>query len=141
MNARTLLLPAVIVAGLAVGFWLYGGGRTMCETVGFTVPAFLFGLLLSVILPLILIVLPLLIAKNFWFREKAWPLSSLFMTFAVCLLIGSFASEVWILRDEAKFEDEVKHLDPETPYSRSRAWPNRTTSLVFVPNVGIHATD
>lgn len=140
MKSRTTLFVLATIVGFAVGFWLYGVGRTMRETVNFNTTAFLSGLLLGVALPLI-IVLPLLIAKKLWFREKVWPVSLLLVAFAVSLLVGSFASEAWILRDETRFSAETANANAATPYSRPRAWPNRTCSLVFVPGKGIHSTD
>jgi hypothetical protein len=140
MKSRATLLVSAIVAGLGVGFWLYGIGRTMRENVNFDTTASLSGLLLGVGLPLV-VLLPTLIVKKVWFPEKAWPMSSLLAAFAVALLAGSLASEWWILRDEARFSVEASKTNGGTPYSRSRAWPNQTCSLVFVPGKGIHATD
>lgn len=140
MKSRATLLLVATVAGLGIGFWLYGIGRTMRETVNFNVTASLFGLLLSIVIPL-LVLLPVLIGKKLWLREKLWPLSSLLVVFATCLLVGSFASELWILRDEARFSAEVAKTNNANPYSRPRTWPNQTCSLVFVPDKGIHGTN
>ena len=140
MKSRTTFLVLAIVVGFVGGFWLYGVGRTMRETVNFNTTAFLSGLLLGVGLPLI-VVLPLLIAKKLWFRDKVWPVSLLLVAFVASLLVGSFASEAWILRDEARFSAETTNANPATPYSRPRVWPNQTCGLVFVPGKGIHSTD
>ena len=141
MKARIPLLVSAIVFGLATGFWLYGGARTMRETVSFDITAFLSGLAFGVVLPLVVILPPLFTAKKFWLRQKVWPVPSWFVAFAGCLLAGSLASEGWILRDEARFAAEVSKTNSDAPYSRSRAWPNQTGSLVFVPGEGIHSTD
>jgi len=141
MKTRTTLLVSASVIGLAAGFWLYGIGRTMQETVNFKISAFLSGLVLGVILPLVVVLPPLLTAKKFWLREKVWPLPSWLVALAVCLLTGSLASEGWILRDEVRFAAEVAKTNGEAVYSRGRAWPNQICGLVFVPGKGIHSTD
>ena len=140
MKSRATSLALVIFCGFSLGFWLYGVGRTMRETVNFNTIASLSGLVLGVALPMVA-ALPLVIAKKLWFREKVWPVPSWFVAFAFCLLGGSLVSEVWILLDEARFSTEVSKTNSEAAYSRSRAWPNQTCSLVFVPNKGIHSTD
>ena len=112
----------------------------MRETVNLNTTAFLTGLFFGVALPLVL-VLWLFIAKNLWFREKFWPVSSLFVPIAVSLLVGSLASESWILWDEARFSAEVSKAGGGNPYDRPRAWPNQGCSLVYVPGKGIHAID
>ena len=141
MKTRTLFLVSTIVIGLAAGFWLYGGARTMSATVNFDMTAFLAGLVFGFVLPLVVVLPPLLIAKKFWLRERVWPLPSWFVALAVCLLAGSLASEGWILRDEARFSAEVSKTNGSNPYNRARVWPNQTGSLVFVPGEGIHSTD
>jgi hypothetical protein len=140
MKPRATLLSLAIIVGLGLGFWLYGVGRTMCETVGFTTRASLFGLLLSVVLPRVF-ALSLFIAKNLWWREKVWPVTTLCIVFGVSLLVGSITSEFWILGDEKKFAAEVSRVSKDNLYSRPRAWPNQICSLVFMPGKGIHATD
>jgi len=136
MKSRKLFLILEIV-GFGIGFLLYGIGRTMRETVNFNTTASLSGLLLGVVLPLI-VILPVLIAKKLWFRTVAWPGSLLLVAFVASLLVGSLVSEAWILRDEARFSAETTNA---IPYSRPRAWPNQTCSLVFVPGKGTHGTD
>lgn len=112
----------------------------MRETVGFDVAAFGFGLLTGVGLPLF-IILPFLVFKTIRLREKIRPTPWLIAVLAANLLIGSLISEWWILRDETQFSEEVSKADGQNPYSRARAWPNQSCSLVFVPGKGIHATD
>lgn len=141
MKVRTTLLVSAIVVGLAASFWLYGGARTMRETVSFDIVASVSGFVFGVLLPLVIILPPLLVAKKLWHLEKGWRVPSWFIAFAICLLVGSLASEAWILRDEAQFSAEVSKTNKEVLYSRSRTWPNQTCSLVFVPGQGIHATD
>jgi hypothetical protein len=130
----------VCFVGFALGFWSYSGGRTLCETVGFDARTFAFGLLTGVGLPLF-IILPVLILKPMWSRKKTGPASWLIALLVANLLIGSLISEWWILRDETRFAEEVSKADGQNLYSRARAWPNQSCSLVFVPGKGIHATD
>lgn len=142
MKLRTILFVFAMVIVFAIGFWLYGIGRTMRETVAFNTTAFLSGLFLGVGLPL-LVILPLLVAKIIYSHGKVLtvPFSLLVVKFTVLLLVGSIASEVWILRDEASFSAETTKGNVVASYSRPRAWPNQTCSLVFVPGKGIHSTD
>lgn len=139
MKSQTTVAILAIVGAFAVGFWLYGVGRTMRETVNFHASASISGLFLGVALPLAVLA-PLLIAMKLWLREKPWPVSYLVVAFAASLLVGSFASECWILRDEARFSAEAANAG-SNPYSRTRAWPNQTCGLVFEPGKGIHSTD
>jgi glucan phosphoethanolaminetransferase (alkaline phosphatase superfamily) len=132
------ILALAIVVGLVVGFWFYGIGRTMRETVSFNTTASLSGLVLGCVLPL-LVLIPLFVAQKLWFREKTSSVSLLLVVFTVSLLVGSFASEVWILQDETRFSVEADKSN--TLYSRPRSWPNQVCGLVFVPGEGIHSTD
>jgi len=134
---RSLFIFTTAV-GLIIGFWFYGVGRTMRETVHFNLTAVSSGMLLGMILPLAAI-LPLLIVKRLWFRDTTWAASSLFISLLVSLFIGCFLSEAWMLRDETRFTVEASKVD--SIYSRPRAWPNQTCSLVFIPGKGIHSTD
>jgi hypothetical protein len=138
MKATVVVRIVVALLGFVVGFWLYGVGRTMRETVGFNATALFCGLLSGVVLPLAL-VLPLLLARTVWPVLKWWIPHSMFITLAAALLIGGLLSEWWILHDERKFSIETLALDK--PHSRPRAWPNSGCSLVFVPGKGIRATD
>lgn len=139
MKSRSLLALAIVI-GFSVGFWLYSVGRTMRETVSFDSAALCFGLLLGVVLPSV-VVLPLLLARTVWPNLKLWTPPSAFVALGLALLVGSLLSEWWILRDERKFSDEASKASLNSPYSRPRAWPNGTCSLVFIPGKGIHATD
>ena len=141
MKARTVLLVLATFIGLAAGFWLYGGARTMQETVGLDISAFLVGLFLSFILPLLVVLPPVITAKKFWLREKVWSWPAWVVAFALSLFAGSLASEAWILADEARFAAEVPKRNSEAIYHRARAWPNQNCSLLFVPGAGIHSTD
>ena len=138
MKFRKILFVFATTVGLVIGFWFYSIGRTMHETFYFSLAAFSSGMLLGFILPLASIV-PLLVVKRFWFRERIWAVYSLFIVLSVSLLIGCLVSEAWILWDEACFSVEASKFD--SIYSRPRAWPNQTCSLVFIPGKGIHSTD
>lgn len=140
MKANVFIRVLVIVLVVVVGFWLYGIGRTMRETVGFNVTALCSGLLLGFALPLT-VFLPLLISRTVWPVLKSWTELSSFRALVVALLIGCLLSESWILRDERKFSAETSQATLDRPYSRPRAWPNTGSSLIFVPGKGIHATD
>jgi hypothetical protein len=139
MKLRGLLALAIFI-GFSVGFWLYSVGRTMRETVSFDSAALCFGLLLGVILPSVA-VLPLLLARTVWPKLKLWTPPWAFVALGLALLVGSVLAEWWILRDERRFSDEVSKASLNSPYSRPRAWPNGTSTLVFIPGKGIHATD
>ncbi len=132
--------PFACGVGLALGFWSYGGGRTLCETVGFDVRASVWGLLTGVGLPLF-IILPVIFFKPIWSGGKIRPAFCLAALIVANLLIGSLISEWWILRDETRFAEEVSKTDGQSLYSRTRAWPNQSCGLVFMPGKGIHATD
>ena len=121
---------SAFVTGLALSFWLYGGGRTMCETVGITWAGFRCGAIVGVGGPMLAALLFVPIVR----RKKAFVVA---LTSAV--VAGAIASELWILRDERIFIREVENR--ASLYSRARAWPNHRSSLVFVPGRGIHATD
>lgn len=113
----------------------------MQENVTFDLITFLLSISFSVVLPLLIVFVPLTIAKLCWFKANIVPLPSWFAAFGTSLLLASFTSEIWILRDESKFAKEVAEKNPKAPYSRSRGWPNESGSLVFVPGKGIHSTD
>ena len=138
MKAGTLPRFAAISIGLAVGFWFYASARNLSETVNFDVTTFLTSLLVSVVVPLVL-ASTIVSAYCLWRRAKDWPPPRTLVLFAFSLLLGSLAAEGWMLQDEALFEREVSSLDSK--YSRARAWPNQTGSLVFVPGRGINGTD
>jgi hypothetical protein len=57
----------------------------------------------------------------------------------LALVLGSVASELWILSDERRFATEVGTANEVR--GRPRAWPNGTASLVYLPGEGVHATD
>jgi hypothetical protein len=132
---KRLDITIVGIACFALAWWLYGIGRTMRETVMFTLSGSLSGAFLSFLLPFVVAV-PLI-----WFRTRkeggASPLS--FLVVAAALLAGSVVSELMILRDESLFMKEASRV--KRPYSRPRAWPNESASLVFDPQRGVHSTD
>ena len=127
-------------AGFLIGFWLYGIGRTMCETFSFDLRASLLGLLLGLIVPLAIAV-PVLLLRNLLSERKilaaSWPM----MALGIALALGVLASEAWILHDESEFSAEVSKRGTGNPYARARAWPNGVCTLVYVPGSGMHATD
>ena len=136
MKLRLLLTGTSL--GPIVGFWFYASARNLSATVNFDVSTFLISLVVSVVVPLVLATM-LVSAYRMSRREKSWPLPRTLGLFALSLVLGSLAAEGWMLRDEAKFASEVSALDSK--YSRARAWPNQTGSLVFVPGRGINGTD
>ena len=128
----------MIGAGLSLGFWLYGVGRTMCETEYFDASACLAGIVVGVIFP-ISITGPFYLGKRILFDNKILPITPLLIAFAASLFVAGLVSEALILRDEGKFFSEVSKANGL--YSRARAWPNGLCSLVYVPDRGIHSTD
>jgi len=136
-SVRTVGICLISVLMFALGFWLYGGGRTLRETVGLDIKASFSGLFLGFLLPMVA-ALTILATSRIWF-PKMRPLICLSVALAVALLLGSFASEFWILRDEARFTREANGRG--NIYSRDRAWPNQDCSLVFIPGRGTHSTD
>ncbi len=136
---KLLLLLAGISLGLVVGFWFYASARNLSETVNFDVTTFLTSLVVSVVVPLMFVALPVHASQAVRRGAKSWAPRRVLVAFAASLMLGSLAAEGWMLRDEAKFASEVSSLDSK--YSRARAWPNQTGSLVFVPGRGINGTD
>jgi hypothetical protein len=111
----------------------------MSETFHFNMRASVFGLTLVVAVPLL--ILPILLsAKKLWLPGRSWAASSWLAVLGMSLLVGSLISEMWILRDEARFSAEAAQANGNR-YSRARAWPNQGCSLVFMPGRGIHSTD
>ena len=138
---QSIVFALVSMVGLCIGFSFYAEGRTMGETVGLTWWGLRCGLFLSLFLPVVFALPAAVAAKIFWLNQKLWPLPKVFFAFTGALLIGSLASEAWILTDEARFAAEVSKTTKKVLYSRDRAWPNSGCSLVFVPGRGIHSTD
>jgi hypothetical protein len=133
MNWRNCGLVLTTIVAFSLAFWLYGIGRTMRETVTFTASGWVFGMLLSFFLPLLLI-LPMIRALR-----DVRATAKLAALIGAALLAGSVTSEVAILQDEHRFSMEAARATGV--YSRPRAWPNGAGSLVWVPGQGIHATD
>jgi hypothetical protein len=112
----------------------------MTEVVGFQFGATLRASLLALMLlsPL-LFGYPLFLAlrkkRIRWFRISAWALAT--------WLVATTASEMRIVADENSFAQEVPQADVSGKdiYSRDRAWPNGSCSLVWNRGHGIHATD
>lgn len=140
MKWKALSLVLAAIAGCVVGFWIYGAGRTMRETVGFDIGSFGCGVLLALGLPYVLVALFLIVRQLRPSPTVGCP-PSLLIVLSLALLAGSLLSEWWILRDETQFSTEVSKTAQSKIYSRPRAWPNSGCSLVFVPGEGIHATD
>jgi hypothetical protein len=140
MKRRVIHVVLVGTIGPMSAFWLYGLGRTMRETVNFHPDAAICGLLLGVVGPLLTLTVALLIGHVCFGLElrQSRPLA---IAFIVSLLVGSLVSEAQILADEVSFSGEVIAAGSTTVYSRPRCWPNRGSSLVFVPGRGIHGTD
>jgi hypothetical protein len=115
-----------------IGFWLYGIGRTMRETVGFTASATFTGLVLGFAVPLGGILIIRLLFHGLSKLQIPWKAATI-------LLCACALSEGCIIRDEARFAVEASKAN--TVFSRDRAWPNQACSLVSIPGRGIHATD
>lgn len=136
--------PRVAAAYLAVGafsaawaFVVYGDGRTMAESVGFSL-----GVSAGALLMLAIVALPVLVGLGVaaWLLVPGGLSRAVYAAIAAGVLLGSGASEVAILADEAQFAAEVER-DPSTNHARDRSWPNRGASLVYVVGRGTHATD
>ena len=125
------------LAAAAAGFFVYGHGRTMSETFGFSATSSAASLLLSAFLAapvLLVVVFAGFVTRKF---DPGPPVVML----AAGLLTGCVTSEAWILLDEARFSAEVGALRPGEFHDRGRAWPFQDAALVFIPGEGIHATD
>ena len=127
----------VTVVAAAWGFVVYGAGRTMAETVGFSLRASAYGAFILAVLSL-----PIVVS----FGVAAWLLvpgglsRSIYAAIAAGSLLGSAVSEAAILADEAQFESEVAS-NPSADRWRARAWPNEGCALGYVAGRGIHSTD
>lgn len=133
---RIAFLGTLQISG---SFLIYGVGRTMCETVGFSGRAPISGFALASLL-----LIPILTAEFVAIRhseQRALLARSALFILSSSLLFGCLVSELWILHDEKQFASEVSAILPQRIYSRPRAWPNGVCALVFVPGQGIHATD
>ena len=140
MKAKRTVGTVVVIVGTWMGFWFYNIGRTMRESVNFDVSAIFCGLMLVVLFSMIP-VMSLFILKSIFPSQTKWSLFSLLILFSVSLGSGSLLSEAMLLRDEARFAAEVMRANPQSIYSRPRAWPNQNCDLVFIPGKGIHSTD
>lgn len=127
----------VLTLAFVLSFWLYGVARSMCETVFFSPTATARGVVLGVALPwtvFLLISMTRAAARG----ESRGTLRGL-GGITLAMFLGSAVSEVSLLFDEARFARETSGAT--TIYSRPRAWPNGTCSLVFTPGKGMHSTD
>lgn len=128
-----------ILAGIAtfcVCFFVYGGGRTMSEEVGFSIHGMGFGLLLSglALIP-ILVVWALLCLR----RKSKHSVPILLMLILVAFT-GCVVGELQTLADEVRFAKEA--INAKTPtYSRPRQWPHSAAGLVYSADRGFWATD
>lgn len=122
-----------LVISSTVAFWAYGGGRTMCETVGVTWRGCRCGAIVET--------LPWVITTLVWVVLLRRHYSSVVVIAAItsAFVVGSVLSELWILRDEKDFIEMTR--GSEVIQSRARAWPNGVAALVYIPGKGVHATD
>ena len=132
------LLCAASFLGIFIGFWLYSGGRSLAETVGFHLSGLTAGLFLGLLLPLIYIGLPATLLLK-WVGQNKRSVFRVLLMFSLMLLTGCAIAEIRVLKDEAAFATEIKGRT--IIYNRARVWPNQSSMLVFVPGQGIHATD
>jgi hypothetical protein len=138
MKMRTWIVNASLLAIVGIiGFWLYGGFRVMSETFGLAFGSMLRcgGLCLLAAAPVIGIGLLL--------NSKRKPF--IFAATAT-LFVAMIAAEILMFCDELRFLNEASDsnyvaLKEGEAFSRPRAWPHGSASLVFVKGKGFHATD
>jgi hypothetical protein len=141
MKLRIIFTMTTMVVTCPLAFWLYGEGRTMCETFGLDTRSITGGLLAGALFPALIIIPSLVVMCRWPSVLNSGTLLHLTLNAAIGLMAGSVLSECWILADEVRFASEVVAGAPMAPYSRPRAWPNEGTALVYIPGRGIHATD
>jgi len=115
-------------------FYLYSGFRTFSDTVGLTLNLGLWGLVAGLVVPFVVFV-PALLSLNNWLWPQQ-PAKPLVLLIFASQLTGCVTGEILLTRDEAAFAREASGAT--TLYVRDRAWPNESSSLVYVPGQGIH---
>lgn len=133
VNRGRFLAVLGLASSLALSFWTYGGGRTMCETVGLTWRGCRCGVIVEA--------LPWAIITLVWvlFLRRYYSPGIVIAAIALAFAVGSVSSELWILHDENKFIETATASGKRQ--GRPRAWPNSIAALVYIPGKGVHATD
>jgi len=133
MNRGRFLAVLGLAISLALSFWTYGIGRTMCETVGLTWRGCRCGAILGAFtLTITALVWIVLLRRHY---SPGIVVAAIALTFAA----GSVSSELWILHDENEFIETATASGERQ--GRPRAWPNSIAALVYIPGKGVHATD
>ncbi len=127
----------VYIATCCMSFILYGIGRTMSETIGFSARASASGILLVLILLLTPFTLVIFVL---YCRNKITNPRVIILRLFMAALLGSILSEQHILADELRFTKEAV-ASGQSRYSRDRRWPNGTTSLLYSGERGFWAID
>jgi|SRR6185437_3220525 len=138
IKRHEVVLTACLLFFMALSFWVYSEGRTMVETVHFSIRGSLAGLVLVSICAGAPLVLTLIVRS--WSPVIRRYVISVFVVAICASLMGCLLSECWVRYDESRFDSESRHASGHV-YSRSRAWPNGGCTLVYVKGAGIHATD
>jgi hypothetical protein len=126
-------------AGSSAGFFLYGGIRSMGETIGFSPSSAGFALIFVAVYGWFF-VFAFFVLRRFVRRKATRPWPPWLRTYAVALAIGCAASEIELLVDEAAFQRDVA-LNPAVAQSRARWWPNGNGGLCYSPERGVWSTD
>jgi|GEM_PF-1816539 len=139
MSAKKSIYLFLLYGCIAfISFHQYGVGRTFVEAVGLTAKGFTAGLLFGFGVPL-LILLPLIALLKYLYTWDWRKTKRLLAVSCVFLCAGCVIAEIYVSHDESQFLQLT--TDTHTLISRDRAWPNQSSSLVYIPNQGAHATD
>lgn len=133
MTAARSVTAVGVGITLALAFWSYGIGRTLCETTGLTWRGSLCGVTIALGACAVTGSVWSFITRRLHLRAGFWA------AFGAAFLLGAITSELCILRDERLFAEQV--ATSGKLQSRPRAWPNDSGMLVYVPGKGVHATD
>ncbi len=126
-------------ASLTAAFFSYGTGRTMVELVGPSRAGVLGGALVTIVL-----------AGMVWavlflaFKLLSGSLNPRPALLACGLIMGGLAAETAVLNDELAFLQEVEQESRRAgraTFSRPRAWPHSSGSLLWSAERGVWATD